>query len=332
MKTRGFTLIELVVSIGILAIIVLLASGVLKIGIDSYRTSTANMEIMRNLRAIASQLNNDFENLRKDGEIFVVWDGNDTGRFDQIMFFATGNFSRYHQDGNDIRGNMARICYGLASRGLGPPKRQPAPKRILARTQHILTADANAQFLPDFTIESKEVLHEWHNFTEADRTFLNEWKNMPLDPKAIALSAIMGINGHKGTTIKLKNPETVHLIMCQGVGQFKIQGWHDGLCQWVPDNNDLILPFSSIPSPIPNLLYPYRKLSYANRTEEIGHLNLGGLFAPGEQFYYPRELMTERHFDKIPGLGRSLKFTFKLYDSKGIIKNGRWFTHIVYLN
>ena len=27
----------------------------------------------------------------------------------------------------------------------------------------------------------------------------------------------------------------------------------------------------------------------------------------------------------------ALKFTFKLYDSKGIIKNGKIFTHIVYL-
>ena len=28
---------------------------------------------------------------------------------------------------------------------------------------------------------------------------------------------------------------------------------------------------------------------------------------------------------------RAFKFTFMLYDSKGIIKNGRTFTHIVYL-
>jgi hypothetical protein len=39
----------------------------------------------------------------------------------------------------------------------------------------------------------------------------------------------------------------------------------------------------------------------------------------------------EAHFNMIPGLGRALKFTFTLYDSKGVIKNGKTFTHIVYL-
>jgi hypothetical protein len=34
----------------------------------------------------------------------------------------------------------------------------------------------------------------------------------------------------------------------------------------------------------------------------------------------------------IPGLGRALKFTFTLYDSKGILQNGRTFTHIVFLD
>jgi hypothetical protein len=31
------------------------------------------------------------------------------------------------------------------------------------------------------------------------------------------------------------------------------------------------------------------------------------------------------------GLPKALKFTFRIYDSKGIIKDGRTFTHIVYL-
>jgi len=37
-------------------------------------------------------------------------------------------------------------------------------------------------------------------------------------------------------------------------------------------------------------------------------------------------------FNQVPGLGRALKFTFTLYDSRGLIPKGRTFTHIVYLD
>ena len=32
-----------------------------------------------------------------------------------------------------------------------------------------------------------------------------------------------------------------------------------------------------------------------------------------------------------PAFPRALKFTFKLYDSRGVFKDGQTFTHIVYL-
>jgi hypothetical protein len=56
----------------------------------------------------------------------------------------------------------------------------------------------------------------------------------------------------------------------------------------------------------------------------------GGVGIPTTPF--DPNLMNEEHFNEIPGLGRALKFTFTLYDSKGIIKEGRTFTHIVYLD
>jgi len=47
---------------------------------------------------------------------------------------------------------------------------------------------------------------------------------------------------------------------------------------------------------------------------------------------YNGRLLNQANFNSIPGLGRALKFTFTLYDSKGIIKEGRTFTHVVYLD
>ena len=70
-----------------------------------------------------------------------------------------------------------------------------------------------------------------------------------------------------------------------------------------------------------------------------GAVQLGGEFycepdtpAGDERFAQLQALLNEEHFNEIPGLGRALKFTFTLYDSKGIIKEGRTFTHIVYLD
>ena len=95
--TKAFTLIELMVAIGILAMVFSFAGVIFNVSIDSYRTAIANAEIMQKLRAITSQLDSDFRGLRKDGEIYVVWvatprpgadprDPKAYERFDRIVF------------------------------------------------------------------------------------------------------------------------------------------------------------------------------------------------------------------------------------------------------
>ncbi len=69
------------------------------------------------------------------------------------------------------------------------------------------------------------------------------------------------------------------------------------------------------PNAVPRVLYPYPPYGGV----AIKNLN------------YPRDQVDRAHFDAIPGLGRALKFTFTLFDSKGILPQGRTFTHIVYL-
>jgi len=96
---KAFTIIELLVAIGILAVVLSFANVIFKVSIGAYRTAIANAEIMQKLRAITNQLNTDFKGLRKDGEIFVVWvaaqktntnpnDPQSYERFDRIIFFA----------------------------------------------------------------------------------------------------------------------------------------------------------------------------------------------------------------------------------------------------
>ena len=355
---KGFTLIELVVAVALLVMVLYAAGRIFKVSIEAHRTATANAEIMQKLRAITDQLNADFKNLRKDGEIFVVWsrekpgdseydyDGDGYVRFDRIMFFADGDFQSYNRWPKDdpdgkigkiVRGNVARISYMLAnkaSRNPGaPPVRaysQRPEKRILARTQHILTADAQLDNSLDpnaLTDLTDPLLNEWHNMYEYDKITLAEWKNVDRLSKYVALSVITDVNvgevGRSGGAVidPAKPDSSVHTLLCEGVGEFKVQGWYDELSRWVPEVDpyeDFVLPD---PEELPGVLYPY---------PPYGGVVLGGEFMPAQPHAYPRHFVDEPDFNKIPGLGRALKFTFTLYDSRGIFKNGRTFTHIVY--
>jgi len=357
---KAFTLIELLVAIGVLAIVLSFASVIFKLSIGAHRTAIANADIMQKLRAITNQLNADFKGLRKDGEIFVVWsaqpvsaanyrdndfDGYD--RFDRIMFFADGDFYSYGTNPM-VRGNVARICYAIARRGNLRAEQQNRTGRALARTQHILTADSG---LADFfdpnlnpgTLERTDrQWYDWNNRLEYDRISLEEWKhipwaiipNNPTEPnmpnKPNVLSAITDIKVEnsilteavRGAMVNPADPNSIHMLLCEGVGEFKIQGWSDAQQRWVPEvdpDGDGDLTDSHFylldPNSVPGVLYPYPPY--------------GGVAI--NNISYPREQIDEMHFDAIPGLGRALKFTFTLYDSKGVIKEGRTFTHIVYL-
>jgi hypothetical protein len=112
------------------------------------------------------------------------------------------------------------------------------------------------------------------------------------------------------------------MLLCEGVGEFKIQGWYDAQQRWVPEvdpdgDGDLADThfFLNEPNNVPGVLYNSLR----------GIININNINYSGTQ-------IDEAHFNNIPGLGRALKFTFTLYDSKGIIKKGMIFTHIVYLD
>jgi len=367
---KAFTLIEMVVAIGILAIMVSFAGTVFNVSIESYRVATANTEIMQKLRAITDQLNADFAGLRKDGEIFVVWsavpidrlidyeayadDPDGHVRFDRIMFFANGDFHTYHQQHGDVRSNVARVSYMLANRPLGEPNRapqwHPRYERVLARTQHILTADTAVPAFVEPNQLDEQWLYTWHDVNETDRITMQQWMNMPWDDaKIVALSTIAGIDvGERGTegcgaVVDTRGPDPlVHNILCEGVGEFMVQGWSDQVQRWVPmvdpQHDGTLTDFITNPPGggvididyihIPGVLYPFRQ----HGESFVGGVSLGGVFAQGQPYEFPPDRLNEEHFNEIPGLGRALRFTFTLYDSRAIITEGRTFSHIVYLD
>ena len=243
---------------------------------------------------------------------------------------------------------MARICYTLAR---GPttdlaepnwPHAQAPHKRILARTQHILIppalADADEQ-LDTSDFDTDDWL-AWNSRQQVDKISLEAWKRIPLAQKVNILSVIGdidirvgGVNvssttekDARGVLIDRSEPDSFHALFCQGVGQFMVQGWNDDEGRWIPevdpngngvlrDDSDFILTKdgSEIDPNCPALWYPRGGLSLTKPS-------------------FPMSQIDGEHFNEVPGLGRALKFTFTLYDSRNLITNGRTFTHIVYLD
>lgn len=260
--TNAFTLIELMVAVGILAIILSFAGVIFNASIDTHRTAIANAEIMRKLRAITDQLDADFRGTIQTypGRIDVETAADINA--DRIAFLATGDFQSTGQyAGMTAAGFVASIFYGQAADAdpLMDPNTDPftgIPKeKILTRIQTILTADSS---LPDTDSNPrgeycKLSLAQWQAIPPfAD---MNEWSaRVPLDP--------------------VEEKDLV-MYMAKGVDNFTIER------------------FAGIDS-----------------TGKINWLH-------GET-------------NKIST--KALKFTFTLFDSKGIIKQGRTFTHIVYLD
>jgi prepilin-type N-terminal cleavage/methylation domain-containing protein len=311
---KGFTLIELVVAIGVMAMVVVFAGTVFKASIGSYRIATAQAEIMQKFRAITDQLNNDFKGLRYGTPVILWFEVSNVSddRLDQIMFFAEGDFQSvqpYDADinpphyqipqttGSPVVGNVARIQYGQANiysptdgRYLDPNEQVfenstdryfNKKYRTLARRQHILTADPNIFPWPDssnyanFVATFNETLNDAY---EHDTNSLSQWQvlfNLPANQ-----DHIMDICFHYRPRIDFQDSTGLHMLMAEGVPSFAIQVTVDDAngFDWQPTNDDI-------------------------RNKTIPTL------------YWPR----------------AIKFTFTLYDSQGVFKDGQTFTHIVYI-
>lgn len=380
MVRKAFTIMEMVVALGILAIVLSFAGAIFRVSTESHRLALANGEIMQKFRAITEQLDADFRGLRKDGEIMVFWraarkdPANTTNnaeeafdRFDRIMFFADGDFQTYGTDsqtGKPIHSNMARICYTLACTPTGDPADPNRPeaqlpqRRILARSEHLLVPPATTATPFDPLGMAKFSDNDWRNWmnkSQTDAITMQGWELIDAAQKADIISVLGGVEvgvGNSamsyhstknstvgGLTLDLGDPQSLHAFLCRGVGTFAIQGWSDAEQRWIPsvnpnrdaslkDDSDFVLEGDKLdtsaaagqwsphtgsdldPRLIPGLTYP-------NGPEVIGNTPIPTL---------------DKDFNRIPGLGRALKFTFTLYDSRGLIKNGRTFTHIVYLD
>ena len=331
---RGFTIVELLVAMGLFGAL-LAASGIIfAAAVDAHRTAEATAEIARKLAAITDQLNADFRGLQKDCPMAIWFEVdpcdpcNPDVRHDQILFFADGDFQSYGYS-PPLVGNTARVYYGQAN--IMDVDYQKDPPRnleesygevdILARRQHIYYSDpciifpaitGITNFKDSFTSEN----NDWY---EHDNISLSQWKTITNDPcynNQIITTCFDNdpcVPGRPG--IDFDNAETLHMLLAQGVGHFGIQGAYpvEGVLQWRPSQD----PDGD-----------------GDETDSDFATSQGF----GFYFKMPAGVNVDMTSDGtndwifVGSLPKALKFTFTLYDSKGVFKEGKTFTHIVYLD
>jgi type II secretory pathway pseudopilin PulG len=283
---KGFTLAEAITAVGILVIVVLFASIIFRDSIEAYRLAGANAEIMQKLQTITTELDRDFGQIRKDGLLEIVVDTasgkvrNESKnsvkkldvRMDRIYYFTTGDFQSWY--GTGIRNNIARVYFGHDNYSLYPPSSNPIPlnKCRLARDVLLLTPEITTT-----AIQNGKLF-------DCNSVIFGAFAS---DPCALALKKDLGILPNSVVTNSI-DPNNVRQIMCENVGELKIE-WTDGST----DSANKSLIWYPLPDNLKNEAW-----------------------WPVSTTVWPK----------------ALKFTFTLYDSKEILKEGRIFSHIVYLN
>ena len=398
-RQRGFTLTELLVAIGLTAVLVLVSGMVFRMAVDAHLRAQAAGEITRKLQAITDQLDADFAGLRKDGELVLIWvpsdvrykdgvlydpdangspntvDDDNNGvpdryeRMDRLMFFTTGDFQAYSPQPPDpttlsagmrddasvmaasgrqaLRGNLARVCYMIAKKStadLGRPANLPPRRRVLARSRHILTANEQLTLYPPGDLSGRPYPlnpgdladrivfngpYGYFNRFEYENLTMRQWLDIPLADKLVMLTRLFDVSvnqtpidpdGRDGLFVDGDSlpPLNVHQMFCEGVANFSVQ-------VWITD------PPSGWTGPWAPRWYPETDPDHDGDYSDSDFNLAGGLIdtenLPG--LYWAPGLYPGQTFETL--VGPALKFTFTLYDSKGVFKDGKTFTHIIRL-
>jgi prepilin-type N-terminal cleavage/methylation domain-containing protein len=366
---KAFTIAELMVAVALMAVVLTGTGYVFKVAIDSQRLANATTEIMRNLRGITDQIDSDFAGLQKDAPLafwFQQDGGSDPNRFDEIMFFASGDFSCcqspvYGTGGKTLlKGDAARIWYGQADShdsmnttnltSISKPSLLLPKDRVLARNQHVLISPISppspdpyidwpgTDFVNFNTIVNGINKRYENEVYEYDKFPLARWKLVRFDPdfKTTIVPYCLGDSGGFTATDSVRpnvdssDPNTYQNLMCKGVASFAVQWgyWYDdGIAK---------KEWRWWPSADPDGDGLNTDSHFALRGNPFGvYFNVSGtdfVTTNGENWYAAPIVAAYYEPSATPAAyPQALKFTIKLCDSKGIIKKPMTFTHIVYL-
>lgn len=351
---KAFTIVELLVAMGLVVILVALSSLIFAAGVKAHRLADSTIEITRRAEAVSRQLVADVGGLRTDAPL-AIWFEHDpaTGkRYDQILFFANGDFQTMRQyNGQTVSGNLSRIYYGHAWQVNTDINAVPTAftaqyrqSGLLSRRAHLLTSNLTLTYpgiptpfpngtTPDFFAATYVPYN--NNRSEYDQLSLAEWKNlMQTQDNCNQMLQICFNNGTNVSDtgrpmIDMTNIDTLHLLLSEQISEFKVQ--------WAFTAADLINPSTNQPY-VPGDVDFFSDILWWPQSEDISaqgrgvFFNMPGIAAsPWPTGWRPIEecrYLYMRLFSPtyVP---RALKFTFTVHDAKGLFPEGKTFTQIV---
>lgn len=298
---KAFTLIELVVAVAILALIASFAGVVFSVSVGSYRTTAAHMEIMQNLRAITDQLDSDFRSLQTNGYLVLRSEVLSGREFNDPQLAETdfrADRIYYFCTGDfqswfagNVRSNIARVYFGHDGFSLTA---EPAD---IIHSWCSLVRDIElltAQPVPPSLVDCNNVSFAQR---KADRRFT-------LDDANGLLSRSLPLDVQN-------DPNSVRSLLCQNVGALQIE-WTDGTISDGTISPAGELVWWGLGNPIGG------QVGVAiNEVQDppANPVRYDVEWNPFNQAYWPR----------------ALRFTFALYDARGIMDAGQSRTYIAYL-
>ena len=308
---KAFTTIELIVAVSLLAVVMVISGMVFKIAIDAQRQAGAIAEITRNFRAITDQLNRDFQGLVKDGilvlrseekTVYIDKEDEDTDNASgttalKINVRTDGLYYISTGDFQSVqtpknKSNVSLIYLGLYDKAIGGTEPY-CSKWIAARRVIELLPDANSSPSSTDDYDDKSLAE-----------YIATANNIITDPNGLANKMKAGF----AVDPALANSNWQYFS--GGIGNFKIE-WavpsfdgRDNL-EWIGYD----LPLSD---PNNNIL---NKAGYTSHIDEVKSTEYRLTWEPKDKDYLPK----------------AIKFTMTLYDSRGVIKEGKTFTYIVYI-
>jgi prepilin-type N-terminal cleavage/methylation domain-containing protein len=289
---KAFTLIELVVAVALLAMVFAFAGVIFKVSINSYRTAVANAEIIQKLRAITDQLNTDFKGTISPPYGKVRFVYPDTSYVDSKLIYTASDTTM------DVRSDS--IIF-FANGDFQSTKQYQYTKSTGGTALKTVSGNVACIFygLADVTTYSSE--------------------EKP-DPKKKILM-------RRQTILTSDSSLTQNFNLIDRKEYCDKQSLAKLIADPAFDVNALMDDKNLDPND-PNDLVNYMAKGVDNFTiQYVGGENPD----QGKPFYEWRPKN-----DKIVGWPKELnpiafKFTFTLYDSKAVFKEGREFTHIVYI-
>jgi len=178
----AFTLVEMLVAVGMGAMLVVGAAGVFSLASQAVGSSQANTEINNKLRILHSWLDRDFGRIRLDGPLMIMpreinlSDGS-WARVDRIAFLASGDFASMTEPG--VRAALAWIYYGQDDEVNflpGTPTPEEMSGLALTREAMLLVGDGTPG-VDLVALSFADMVHTW--FRSSPPTGLEIWSGIP---------------------------------------------------------------------------------------------------------------------------------------------------------